>query len=129
MTTMPRACGIIIAAITTHQVKSSLPATIPTYIAVFSRRRKTRQKTKHDQHKQATSLHSNAQRPAIITTRGGSMIQNKVMSSTLPPASNVTTGSKPYIVEDRTMISRSSGDRGNEHPTAFGLIFLSLTII
>ena len=43
------------------------------------------------------------------------MIQNKVMSSTLPPASNVTTGSKPYIVEDRTMISRSSGDRGNEH--------------
>ena len=36
------------------------------------------------------------------------MIQN--MMST--PAANVTNGSKPYIVEDRPMISRSSGDRG-----------------
>ena len=27
-------------------------------------------------------------------------------------ASNVTNGSKPYIVEDQPMISRSSGDRG-----------------
>ena len=26
----------------------------------------------------------------------------------------VTTGSKPYIVEDRPMLSRSSGDRGEE---------------
>ncbi|KAL3822279.1 hypothetical protein ACHAXA_005912 [Cyclostephanos tholiformis] len=35
------------------------------------------------------------------------MIQN-IMST---PAANVTAGSKPYIVEDRPMISRSSGDR------------------
>jgi hypothetical protein len=26
--------------------------------------------------------------------------------------SNIVDGSKPYIVEDRPMISRSSGDRG-----------------
>lgn len=30
-------------------------------------------------------------------------------------SANIPTGSKPYIVEDRPMISRSSGDRGTLH--------------
>ncbi|KAL7549650.1 hypothetical protein ACHAWF_012916 [Thalassiosira exigua] len=39
------------------------------------------------------------------------MSGHRTKMSQITAASNVTNGSKPYIVEDRPMISRSSGDR------------------
>ena len=40
----------------------------------------------------------------------------------------VTTGGKPYIVEDRPMISRSSGDRGELHRDATTFPFFRLLL-
>ena len=41
----------------------------------------------------------------------------------------VTTGGKPYIVEDRPMISRSSGDRGELKSEAMTFPFFLLTLM
>ena len=37
-------------------------------------------------------------------------------------SAHITTGSKPYIVEDRPMISRSSGDRGKIMQCTFTML-------
>ena len=87
-------------------------------------------KQKLKEKKQRKRKIKNQQRKRSYPIYQGKQERKMILSS----SNNVVDGSKPYIVEDRPMISRSSGDRGAFYyilfspavfPPLSGVVFLS----